>query len=238
MENLKSLLKKLETSIEDLRVLSGSQQCYSSLPNLIFGGGALLSILVVLILPKWISVIIIAIYSWYVLRDRLKYNALIDQKLGEIRFVFNDINTSLDDIQAKINNCEDKISFLKSENENLQLLKIKETQAKEKTDASLGKTDAELHLDEILKKIQKLDIDIEEFGPECVQYIRKEFAKTLKVCGLEFIDYSEENQMLFATETAAINNIDCTARAIVTVTSPRKIVLKGHVFIPETRDNL
>jgi len=231
MEKLKSNLCKVERSIKELSSLVENQRRYSSTSSLILGGGAALSALSVFTLPKWTSFALIAMFSGYVFYDRTKLNSLILCKLGELHSIFDEINKSLIDLQNEINTKEEKISFLKNKVDSSSQ-KI-EGQVSINTDAPV-KSKAELNFEELLKKIQKLDIEVEDFGSECASYMRKEFAKTLKVCGLEFVDYSEENRLLFATESAAINNIDCTARAIVTNSSPRTIVLKGHAFIPKT----
>lgn len=230
MDKLKSIFSKLESSIEGLRILVENQHRYSSTSNLILGGGAALSAFSVLTLPKWTSVAFIAMFSGYALYDRAKFNSLVVCKLGEIHAIFNEINDSINDLQKEFNSKEEMISFLKT-----KVGSFSEKVGQHSQDATVEteKSTAEINFEELLKKIQKLDIEVEEFGDECATYMRKEFSKTLKVCGLEFANYSEENRMLFATESAAINNVDCTARAIVTTASPKKIILKGHAFIPK-----
>ena len=86
----------------------------------------------------------------------------------------------------------------------------------------------------LLKKIQKLDIDVEDFGEDCKRFMRKEFSNSLRVCGMEFVDYSEENKAFFDIETTSTDDIDCTERAIATLSFPRRVVLKGHAFVPES----
>lgn len=230
MENLKSNLVKLESSIEDLRLLLGKQQFYSSSSNLIICCGAVLSSLSVFSMPKWVSFLLVICFSCYIIYDRAKFNSQIFSKLGLFHLIINAISESATNLQKIIEDKEQKISLLNNTiNDISQLNEQKDKAETAETEKSL----AELNFEELLKKIQLLDVVVQDFGPECTSYMQKEFSKALKVCGLEFADYTEENHLLFATERAAIDHVDCTARAIVTINSPKKIVLKGHAFIPK-----
>lgn len=240
MNKLNSKIEELESSIKDLKSLMAKRRKFASGPNILLGCGTAISAVSIYTLPKWISVILVAFLSGYAIADKRKNNSLVASKLDEIHSVTNDINASISNLLLQIK--EQKECGQKDENINGLKARIKELEslldskpAPQPTPVqdSFEKTLAELHLEVILKKIQELDIDVESFGEECTSFIRKEFKRTLRTCGLEFIDYSTENNSFFNSETAAINNIDCTARAIVTITNPKKVVLKGSVIIPE-----
>ncbi len=243
MEKLSLKVAELESSLKDLRDVLENEKRASSTSTLIVGCGAIFAAVSIFTLPRWISVAIIALFSGYSILDKKKTCNQVRQKISSIQAAFDGINSALRELDIKdyaftteeSKKKDETISFLKSTVERLKsLLERKETASEVKRPDDLEKSKAEVNMEELLKKIQKLDIEVEDFGEECASYMRKEFNKTLRVCGLEFVDYSSENDMLFATEKAAINNIDCTARAIVTISTPRKIVLKGHAFIPET----
>ncbi len=241
MNKLNSKIEELESSIKDLKSLIAKQRKFASGPNILLGCGTAISAVSIYSLPKWISVIFVAFLSGYAIADKRKNNLLVASKLDEIHSVTNDINASISDLLLQIK--EQKECGQKDENINDLKVRIKEleslldsksTPQQTPIQDSSEKTMAELHLEDILKKIQRLDINVEDFGEECTSYIRKEFARTLRHCGYEFVEYSNENKQFFDTETAAIENVDCNARAIVTIASPKRIIIKGHAFIPES----
>lgn len=235
MENLSAKISELELSLKDLKGLIDKQNEVFSTSNLIMGCGATFTAVSVLTLPKWVPITSTVLMFGYFLFDKKKLSTQIGQKINGIHTLFESINSTLSNIDLEAlasqeEECQKKdetISFL---NEQLKSL----LDHKEFSTTTPEKSIAQIHFKELLKKIQKLDIEVEEFGDECASYMRKEFNRTLRKCGLEFVDYSAENQVLFSTEKAAINYIDCTARAVVTIVSPRQTVLKGHAFIPET----
>jgi len=195
-------------------------------------------------MPKWSTIVLVALLSGYTMYDRTNSYSDISSKLNKIKDLFSQLNNAiveLDVLNFRANNEEiiqkDKdISFLKATIDRLKaLLADKENQKPSDNKQDSEPTQAELSLNVMLKKLQKLEIDVEDFGVECSAYFRKEFSKTLRVCGMEFVDYSEENKSIFDTESAAITNVDCTAKAIVTISSPRRVVLRGHAFIPDCK---
>ena len=243
MENLSLKITELESSLKDLRDILENQKRASSTSTLIVGCGAIFAAVSVFTLPRWITVAIIALFSGYSILDKKKACNQVRQKISSIQVAFDGINSTLQELDIKeyaftaeeSKKKDETISSLKSTVERLKsLLERKESASEVKQPDAFEKSKAEINLEELLKKIQKLDIEVEDLGDECASYMRKEFTKTLRVCGLEFVDYSFENENLFTTEKAPINNVDCSARAIVTISTPRKIVLKGHAFIPET----
>lgn len=234
MNKLNSKIKELESSIEDLKSLIAKQRKFASESNILLGCGTAISAVSIYTLPKWTSVILVAFLSGYVIADKRKNNSLVASKLDEIHSITNDINGSLSNLLLQIKEQKDENTNLKAKIKELEsLLDSKPAPLPTPVQDSSEKTLAELHLEVILKIIQELDIDVESFGEECTSFIRKEFKRTLRTCGFEFLDYSTENSSFFNSETAAINNIDCTARAIVTIANPKKVVLKGSVIIPE-----
>ena len=230
---------ELESSLKDLRSLLEHQKKVRSTSTLVVGCGALASAVSVFTLPKWISVAMIALVSAYSILDKRRVCSQIGQKVNSIQATFEGINSTLrelmNDSARRTEECKKKnetISFLQSTVERIKSQLGRNEPAPVIIDP--GKSKAEVYMEVLLKKIQQFDIDVEDFGDECASYMRKEFNKTLRICGLEFVDYSADNDILFATEKGAIDHVDCTARAIVTISKPRKIVLKGHAFIPET----
>lgn len=244
MKNLNAKISELELSLKDLKSLIDKQNEVFSASNLIMGCGTTFTAVSVLTLPKWVPIASTVLMFGYFLFDKKKLSTQIGQKINGIHTLFESINSTLSNIDLEAlasqeEACRKKnetISFLKSSVERLKsaLARAEEPRNGSTTSDDTEKTHTEIHLEEFLKSIQKLDIEVDDFGNECAKYMRKEFNKTLRLCGLEFADYTAENQILFATERAAIQNVDCTARAIVTTTSPRRIILKGHAFIPET----
>lgn len=232
-------MNELEFVLHDLKVQIDRHRSVTSSSNLILGCGTLFTVGSIFTMPKWTSVILVAMLSGYTIYSKTRTLSIVSSELDKIKSIFDNINESLIEMQAaelkgKEEN-ETSISFLKSTIERLKaLLAKKESSPSTANNEDAGPTQAELNLNELLKKIQKLDSAVEDFGDECASYMRKEFSKTLRVCGLEFVDYSDENKSVFDTETAAINNIDCTSRAIVTRSTPQKAILRGHAFIPET----
>lgn len=243
MENLSAKISELELSLKDLKGLIDKQNEVFSASNLIMGCGATFTAVSVLTLPKWVPIASTVLMFGYFLFDKKKLSTQIGQKINGIQTLFESINSTLSQINLEAlasqeEECRKKdetISFLKSNVERLKsLLKRNDTPPINTKSDDNEKSEAELNMLDLLRKFQKLDIVVDDFGTECASYMRKEFNKALRICGLEFADYSPENQVLFATEKAAIDSIDCTARAIVTNSTPRKIILKGHAFIPET----
>lgn len=240
MNKLNSKIEELESTIKDLKSLIAKQRKFASGSNILLGCGTAISVVSIYTLPKWISVILVAFLSGYAIAYKRKKNSLVASKLDEIHSFTNDINASISDLLLQIKEqkeCEkqnENTNNLKARIKELEsLLDSKPTPQPAPVQDSSEKTLAESHLEDVLKKIQALDIDVEDFGEECTSYIRKEFAKTLRHCGYEFVEYSNENKQFFETETAAIGNVDCNARAIVTIASPKRIIIKGHAFIPK-----
>ncbi|GEM_PF-3507008 len=240
MDKLNSNIERLESSIKDLKALIAKQNRFASKSNILLGCGTAITAASIYTLPKWASVIFVAIMSGYAIVDKRRINSLIANKLDEIHSIANDINDSISNLlqqikeQKECDNKNEEINKLKARIKELEaLLESKPIPQPIPVQPSNEKSLAELHLDIILKKIQGLDIEVEDFGDECTSYIRKEFNKTLRQCGYEFIEYSHENRQFFNTERGAIDHVDCTARAIVTIASPRLTILKGHAFIPE-----
>lgn len=240
MDKLNSNVERLESSIKDLKSLIAKQNRFASKSNILLGCGTAITAASIFTLPKWTSVIFVAIMSGYAIVDKRRINLLIANKLNEIHSIANDINGSISNLLQQIeekkgcNNKDEEINKLKAKIKELEaLLESKPIPQPMPVQRSNEKSKAELHLDDILRKIQRLDIDVEDFGEECTSYIRKEFAKTLRHCGYEFVEYSNENKEFFDTETAAIENVDCTARAIVTIASPKRIIIRGRAFIPK-----
>lgn len=236
------MTKELESSLKDLKSLIVNQRRINSASNLIVVCVALFINVSIFIFPQWVSVVLIVFLFGYLILYKKRIYTQIGQKFDGIQTIFDSINTTLSNLdanalQSRTEECyeKDEIIILKSRVEQLesQLARIEGPPVVTNTD-NMDKSKFEIYFKAVLKKIQKLDIEVDAFGEECALYMRKEFSRTLRSCGFEFVDYSAENKMLFATEEGAINNVDCTARAIVTISSPREIVLKGHAFIPET----
>ena len=92
------------------------------------------------------------------------------------------------------------------------------------------------NLDVMLKFCQKLYIECDDFGPEAVEYIRKQLSKTLDTAGFKFADIKPEDlnfERYYNVEKAAIENFDMTAPAIIKKDTG-EVVMKGHYFIPES----
>lgn len=239
MDKLTSNIEMLESSIKDLRSLIADQNRFASKSNFLLGCGTAITAASIYTLPKWTSVIFAAFMSVYAIVDKRRINSQIANKLNEIHSIASDINDSISNLLQQIkqkerDNKDEEINNLTARIKDLELqLESEPASQPIPVQRSNEKSLAEFHLDIILKKIQGLDIEVEDFGEECTSYIRKEFKKTLRQCGYEFIEYSYENQQFFDTERGAIDHVDCTARAIVTIASPKLTILRGHAFIPE-----
>lgn len=248
MENLSTMTTALESALSDLKDLIGSQTKSAKRTGLIVGGGYVLTVLSIFSLPKWISGVLVAMLFGYSLSESKKRLSLLGKKLAEIQGLLNDAS-----LQTK-NACDDsfesdnkiqqekdaEIDTLKSTIEELKSQINESTSCAPVTKddwdkISIEKSILETNFKETLKKIQSLDIEVDDFGPECADYMRKEFKKTLRACGLEILDYTPDNQEMFSIETATISDVDCTARAIVTTSKPRMVIIKGHVFVPQTK---
>lgn len=241
MNELNSLIFDLDLAIKDAKSYIKTNRSIVSTPNVILGCGWLATAVSVYTLSKWATVILLLLVSGYAFMEKTNSFSTLSEKLCEIQKLIDKINQYLIETKISENTTSTKesqekdetIAFLKSSVERLKgLLAKKETTQKPVEDDS-EPTQAELTQSVLLKKLQSLDIEVQDFGEECALYMRKEFAKTLRICGLEFVDFSEDTKYMFNTETAAINNIDCTSRAIATLSLPQRVVLRGHAFIPE-----
>lgn len=241
MDELNSLITDLEHAIQDAKFYIKKNKSVVSNPNLILGCGTVATVVSLYALPKWATVILMVLLSGYAIMEKINSYSNLTDKLDEIQRLIDKINQYLIETEQSKNTpsiveCQEKeetIAFLKSTVERLKgLLAKKDAEPKPKEENS-EPTKAELNQTVLLKKLQSLDIEVQDFGEECSTYMRMEFAKTLRICGLEFVDFSEDTKSMFDTETAAINNIDCTSRAIATLSSPKEVVLRGHAFIPE-----
>lgn len=241
MNELQTLINDLENAFQDLKDNLYKQKNWASGPNLIVGCGALLTLASIFTMPRWTSVVLVAVLSGYSIYDRTNASSSINSKVDKIKTIFDKINDKIIEQRSQVQNIvrseeqkkDETISFLKSTIERLKAA-IANNDKQPTNPEEKNPTQAELNLNVLLREIQKLDVDVEDFGDECAKYMRKEFAKTLRICGYEFVEYAEENKSAFDTETTAINSVDCTAKAIVTLSLPRKVVLRGYAFIPET----
>lgn len=241
MEKFNSLISDLELAIQNTKFYIKQNRGILSITSVILGCGTLATAVLLYTLPKWATIILLVLLWAYAIIEKSKYLSYISDKLAEIDKIIDKINhflletelskktSAIEEYQKK----DDTIALLKSTVERLEGLIANNATKIEPVEVVSELSQSERNQAVLLKKLQTLDFEVEDFGEECSSYIRKEFSKALRTCGLEFVDYSENTKYMFAVETAAIDFIDCTARAIATLSSPKEVVLRGHAFIPE-----
>lgn len=84
----------------------------------------------------------------------------------------------------------------------------------------------------LLELVQRIDSEADSFGDDCAEFLNKELSYSLKVCGLEFRDYSDEHSNCYSVEPMpAITKVNYDTRAIVR-RGEGNTVCTGHVFVP------
>lgn len=250
MDNLKNLLQELESTISAQKEnLKKEQQTLLQQFGLILAGGAVAASATAIWLPCWAAVILIFGLAGFAFLGKQAASKRACNGINKIADEMNAVKTEFElnssDIDAQLSHINEvdaelaqRQEIIDSLTKQIELLgnKLNELPAQP---ASIIQTAAPEnpyggYTDIFLRLIQSLDSEIDDFGEECTAYIRNQFARSLRSCGLKLVGYSDETKDYFRTErTTLVTDPDCTTKAVITTTAPTTAVIKGHAFIPE-----
>lgn len=152
----------------------------------------------------------------------------VNEEIAQLRATIQRLNTENGELEAKVSQASAQhadlhlqIDKLREENQSLtQRLAKSNTESYDRTTRKL------------LELVQRIDSESDSFGDDCAEFLKKELSYSLKVCGLEFRDYSEEHSNCYSVEPmSAITEVNYDTRAIVR-RGEGNTVCTGHVFVP------
>ncbi len=141
--------------------------------------------------------------------------------------------TKLSQTETKLQNTESNLH--KAEQKLEELRNALEAACKGNAALKSEKEGFKFNSETLLKSFQNLYTECLDFEPEVVQYFRKEFQKTLRQLGMEFLEVTPSHPKFYDlcdVERGGAKNFDLTAVPIVH-TCDQSLVLRGHCFMPE-----